>query len=94
MRLVCPDMPRTYWAFVACQTKTPTVVYNYVLMRRSSSWGNNIRIRLAGDSSTDTGRNGLARSCTKGPIQVETQKPPYGKNAVFTGILATTEAPA
>ena len=33
-------------------------------------------------------------SCTKGPIQVETQEPPYGKNAVFTGILATTEAPA
>ena len=27
-------------------------------------------------------------------IQVETQEPPYGKNAVFTGILATTEAPA
>ena len=33
-------------------------------------------------------------SCTKGPIQVETQEPPYGKNAVSTGILATTEAPA
>ena len=30
----------------------------------------------------------------RGPIQVETQEPPYGKNAVFTGILATTEAPA
>ena len=36
----------------------------------------------------------LAGSCTKGPIQVETQEPPYGKNAVSTGILATTEAPA
>ena len=31
---------------------------------------------------------------TTGPIQVETQEPPYGKDAVFTGILTTTEAPA
>ena len=28
------------------------------------------------------------------PIQVETQEPPYGKSAVFTGVLTTTEAPA
>ena len=31
---------------------------------------------------------------TPSPIHVETQEPPYGKNAVFTGILATTETPA
>ena len=28
------------------------------------------------------------------PIQVEKQEPPYGKSAVFTGVLTTTEAPA
>ena len=36
----------------------------------------------------------LSRIIHEGPIQVETQEPPYGKNAVFTGILATTAAPA